>query len=230
MREEKSCPLCWILNWRSDRLGSEGTRVQKIYSLLCQTVICFQIQEIFPGHVLSRCAWEGDDTPGPAMAGRATRSQRLSLNEGRAAVLQETIKTSKNAERLKFPECIVVSVRGWTPWLNISHGPERNPDRSFAAVRLDAGGRGEAGEVFLDTRGSSSFGGMEGFKERRGERSFKALWRLAAVGRAAVFPKSPPNRKTVSFFPLHKSNLYPTAESKDPLWTHRGKKNHKSFY
>lgn len=59
--------------------------------------------------------------------------------------------------------------------MNISHEPEHNPDRSFAAVWLDGGGQGEAGEVFVNMRGSSSFGGMEGFKERRGEHSFKAL-------------------------------------------------------
>lgn len=53
--------------------------------------------------------------------------------------------------------------------------PSTTLSAAFAAVRSDGGGRGESGEAFLNVRGSSSFGGMEEFKERRGERSFKAL-------------------------------------------------------
>lgn len=139
------------------------------------------------------------------------------------------IKTCKKCWKVKDPGvlCFEDMWEGGlrAPWLNISHEHECNPDHSSAAVWLDGGGRGDAGELLPNTRGSSSLGEMEGLRERRGEHSFKALWRLAAVGRAAVFPKSPPNRKTVSFFPLHKSNLYPTAESEGQLWTQRGKKN-----
>lgn len=128
------------------------------------------------------------------------------------------IKTCKKCRKVKDPGALCFE-DVWAgglraPWLNVSHEPECNPDHSSAAVWLDDGGRGDAGELLPNTRGSSSLGETGGLRERRGEHSFKALWRLAAVGRAAVFPKkSPPNRKTVFFFPLHKSNLFPTAES-----------------
>lgn len=108
--------------------------------------------------------------------------------------------------------------------LNISHGLEHNPDRSFGAVWWDGGGRDRAGEVFLNMRGSSSFRGMEGFKERRGEHSFKVLWRLAAVGRAAVFPKSPPNRKTGSFFSIAQEQPLPYSQKQGPALNSQGGK------
>lgn len=147
---------------------------------------------------------------------------------GPCGSVTEMIKTCKKCWKVKDPSALCFE-DVWAgglraPWLNISHEPECNPDHSSAAVWLDGGGQGDAGELLPNTRGSSSLGEKEGLGERRGEHSFKALWRLAAVGRAAVFPKSPPNRKTVSFFPLHKSNLYPTAESEGQLWTQRGKK------
>lgn len=158
-------------------------------------------------------------------------SQSLSLDEGREAGLQRWQRFAKNAERLKFPKCTVLCMCGWTEGSLIEYFPWTlyNPDRSFAAVWLFSGGWGEAGEVFLDMRGSSSFGGMEGFKERRGEHSFKVLWRLAAVGRAAVFPKSPPNRKTV-FFSIAQEQPLPHSRKQGPALNSQGGKNHKSFY
>lgn len=144
-------------------------------------------------------------------------------------IFTEMIKTCKKCWKVKDPGALCfedVWVGGLrAPWLNISHEPECNPDHSSAALWWDGGGRGEAGEILPNTRGSDLLGEMEGLRERRGEHS-KALWRLAAVGRAAVFPKKPPpTGKQSLFFPLHKNNLYPTAESEDQLWTLRGKKN-----
>lgn len=110
------------------------------------------------------------------------------------------------------------------PWLNISHEPECNPDHSSAAVWLDGGGQGDAGELLPNTRGSSSLGEKEGLGERRGEHSFKALWRLAAVGRAAVFPKSPPNRKTVSFFSVAQEQPLPHSRKRGPALNSEGEK------
>lgn len=115
----------------------------------------------------------------------------------------EMRKTRKICWEVKVPrECGVECV--WVDWGFLDWTFPMNPSATLTAALRRCGwkdrGWGEAGEMFPNTRGSCSFGGMEGFKERRGEHSFKALWRLAAVGRAAVFPKSPPNRKTVSFF------------------------------
>lgn len=62
--------LSWIFNWQSDGFGSKGTRVQEIYSLQHPALIYFQIQEVVPLHVLSRCGWESCDTHGPVMADR----------------------------------------------------------------------------------------------------------------------------------------------------------------
>lgn len=161
-----------------------------------------------------------------------THSLTLPL-DGSHVVSLQMIKTCKKCWKVKDPGALCfedVWVGGLrAPWLNISHEPERNPDHSSAALWWDGGGRGEAGEILPNTRGSNLLGEMEGLRERRGEHS-KALWRLAAVGRAAVFPKKPPltGKQSLFFSPLHKNN--PTAESEDQLWTLRGEKTHKWFY
>lgn len=67
----------------------------------------------------------------------------------------------KDAEGLKFPECTVSSVFVDCGLLDRMFPMDPRPTLT-AARQQDAGGRGEAGEVFLHTRGSSSLGGMEG--------------------------------------------------------------------
>ena len=85
----------------------------------------------------------------------------------------------RDAERLNLPNWTVFSTCRWIQGSLI----ERLDMSTAQTAALGAG------EVFLDMRGSSSFSGVEGFKEKRGECSFKAFWRLAAVGTAVVFPK-----------------------------------------
>lgn len=158
------------------------------------------------------CMWSQDVCEDNTHSHWQTHSSSLSLDDGHVAALQ-MIKTCKKCWKVKDPGALcfenVWAGRLRAPWLNISHEPECNSDHSSAAVRLDGGGRGDAGEWLPNTRGSSSLGEMEGLRKRRGEHSLKALWRLAAVGRAAVFPKSPPNRKTVSFFSVAQEQPLP---------------------
>lgn len=208
-------------------LGAKGQK--KMNSLLCQAVIRFDIQEI----LCNQDAPEKEMTP-TTLQRRAEPDSSLKSVTGRGtrSTFTEMIKTcKKKCWEFKVPKLFSAYVGGLrAPWLNISHGPEHNPDHSFAAVWLDSGSRGEAGEVFLDMRGSSSFRGMEGFKERRGEHSFKALWRLAAVGRAAVFPKSPPNRKTVCFFSIAQEKPLPHSQKARTCFELTGgKKNQNHF-
>lgn len=209
----------WIFSWQGKSLEYKDRR-PKIYSHLCHAVICFQIQEIFPLHVLSRWAWERESEkdgwyPRTTMAGRLTNS----FNTGWKLSSSRITAIIQTCEKCWTSQSVVFSGSGWTGGLPYGTFPMDISTTQTAAW--------EAGEPFLGMRGSNSFRGMEGFKEKRGERSFKTLWRLAAVGRAAVFPKAPLTGKTVSFplffFPLHKSNVYPTtAKSTDLLWTPKG--------
>lgn len=154
--------------------------------------------------------------PRTTMAGRLTNS----FNTGWKLSSSRITAIIQTCEKCWTSQSVVFSGSGWTGGLPYGTFPMDISTTQTAAW--------EAGEQFLGMRGSNSFRGMEGFKEKRGERSFKTLWRLAAVGRAAVFPKAPLTGKTVSFplfffFPLHKSNLYPTtAKSTDLLWTPKG--------
>lgn len=182
-------------------LGVKKTRLQKLLQTLIQI---FQIY--FP------CMWSQDVCEDNTHSHWQMRSS-LSLDDGHVAALQRWQKHAKKCWEVKDPGVLCfedVWVGGLRAiWLNISHEPECNPDHSSAAVWLHGGGWGDAGELLPNTRGSSSLGEMEGL--RRGEHSFKALWRLAAVGRAVVFPKSPPNRKTVSFFSVAQEQPLPRS-------------------
>lgn len=146
--------------------------------------------------MLSRWAWgrerakKMDDILGPAMAGRLTNS----FNSGWKLSSSRITAIIQTCEKCWTSQSVVFSGSGWTGGLPYGTFPMDISTTQTAAW--------EAGEPFLGMRGSNSFRGMEGFKEKRGERSFKTLWRLAVVGRAAVFPKSPPNRKNGLFFSL----------------------------
>lgn len=73
---------------------------------------------------------------------------------------------------------------------------------------------------------------LEGWKDlRRGEVSTfsKPFEGLAAVGRAAVFPKSPPNRKTVFFFHCTRATSTPQPKARTRFEL-TGGRNRKSFY
>lgn len=173
--------------------------------------------------MLSRCAWEQDDTHSPAMASGDADSFSEFITGWKlsCSAITEMIKTCERCREVKLPK-VDCSPFMWADW----GLPEWTFPMDMSATQTAAWG---AGELFLGMRGSSSFRGMEGLMEKRGERAFRALWRLAAVGRVAVFPKKPPLQQENSlsfffFFPLLKSNLYPTAKSTDLLWTHRGKK------
>lgn len=196
-----------------------------LFELQALKYICIKNNSL---HVKSKHVWGQHPQPvADAFFKSVTR-------QGPCGGVTEMIKTCKKCWKVKDPGALCFE-NVWAGglralWLNVSHEPECNhswPQLCSSVV----GRRADAGELLPNTRGSSSLGEMEGLRERRGEHSFQALWRLAAVGRAAVFPKSPLNRKTVSFFPLHKSNLYPRAQSEGQLWTQtEEKKTHKWFY
>lgn len=135
--------------------------------------------------------------PRTTMAGRLTNS----FNSGWKLSSSRITAIIQTCEKCWTSQSVVFSGSGWTGGLPYGTFPMDISTTQTAAW--------EAGEPFLGMRGSYSFRGMEGFKEKRGERSFKTLWRLAAVGRAAVFPKSPPNRKNGLFSSLSLFFFFP---------------------
>lgn len=137
--------------------------------------------------------------PRTTMAGRLTNS----FNSGWKLSSSRITAIIQTCEKCWTSQSVVFSGSGWTGGLPYGTFPMDISTTQTAAW--------EAGEPFLGMRGSYSFRGMEGFKEKRGERSFKTLWRLAAVGRAAVFPKSPPNRKNGLFSSLSLFFFFPIA-------------------
>lgn len=143
---------CGFLTVRDLDMGVKKQEF-KNYCNLIETTIS-QISEKFSLHVKSRCVWGKHPQPLADAFFKSVTGRRPSGS------VTEMIKTCKKCWKVKDPGVLCFE-DVWAgglraPWLNISHEPECNPDHSSAAVWLDGGGRGDAGELLPNTRGSSS--------------------------------------------------------------------------